>query len=349
MCARVGQLVVILGGAESSRISSNTSSSSPPPPGFLPHPATACTGLLTVSSCYKWHPHTPNSFGRSARASHPLPHPSSHPPLTSPSRRRNSSETAPERNIIYLTINAPELDPSYTLSVDGNKLKFEGKSREVASKGTATTLDAKDYALDLELFDEVEEARRGLTGKGVQVVLKKKKAQEEYWPRLLKEKGKNSRIQTDWSKWVDEDEQDEAAAADVSCGRFHFLKLTLADPRLACQDDFGMGGGGMPDMGAMGGMGGMPGMGGMGGMPGMGGMGGGAGGMDFASMMGGGAGGAGGMVSVRAPSSHVRTLTRLARRTLRRCWSRCRRPASAAARRDLAAQRVARTRPTTRE
>ncbi|BGP23299.1 wos2 protein [Rhodotorula toruloides] len=177
---------------------------------------------------------------------------------------QRSSETDPERNIIYLTINAPELDPSYTFSVDGNKLKFEGRSREVASKGTATTLDAKDYALDLELFDEVEEARRGLTGKGVQVVLKKKKAQEEYWPRLLKEKGKNSRIQTDWSKWVDEDEQDEAAAAD---------------------DDFGMGGG-MPDMG---GMGGMPGMGGMGGM------GGGAGGMDFASMMGGGAGGAGGM------------------------------------------------------
>ncbi|BGP30630.1 p23 chaperone protein wos2 [Rhodotorula toruloides] len=178
---------------------------------------------------------------------------------------QRSSETDPERNIIYLTINAPELDPSYTLSVDGNKLKFEGQSREVASKGTATTLDAKDYAFDLELFDEVEEARRGLTGKGVQVVLKKKKAQEEYWPRLLKEKGKNSRIQTDWSKWVDEDEQDEAAAAD---------------------DDFGMGGGGMPDMGALGGMGGMPGMGGMGG---------GAGGMDFASMMGGGAGGAGGM------------------------------------------------------
>jgi len=50
-------------------------------------------------------------------------------------------------------------------------------------------------------------------------------------------------VKTDFSKWVDEDEQD-------------------GEP---LKDD---------DMDPMGGMGGMPGMGGMGGMPGMGGMGG---------------------------------------------------------------------------
>lgn len=54
-----------------------------------------------------------------------------------------------------------------------------------------------------------------MTGKGVQVVLRKKELSDEYWPRLVKEKGKNSRITTDWSKWVDEDEQD-AEAVDVS-------------------------------------------------------------------------------------------------------------------------------------
>jgi hypothetical protein len=36
----------------------------------------------------------------------------------------------------------------------------------------------------------------------------------EYWPRLTKDKGKNARIKTDFSKWVDEDEQDEAAQID---------------------------------------------------------------------------------------------------------------------------------------
>merc|ERR1712060_929439 len=76
----------------------------------------------------------------------------------------------------------------------------------------------------------------------------------EYWPRITKEKVKNSRITVDWSKWVDEDEEDEAPEMG---GDF--------DPS-AMQ---GFGGGGMP------------GMGGDGGMPGMGG----AGGMDMAAMM----------------------------------------------------------------
>lgn len=76
----------------------------------------------------------------------------------------------------------------------------------------------------------------------------------EYWPRLSKDK-KVSFIKTDFSKWVDEDEQDGEV-------------LEKED------DDMGMGGmPGMPGMGGMGGMPGMEGLGGMGGgMPGMGGM-----------------------------------------------------------------------------
>lgn len=62
-------------------------------------------------------------------------------------------------------------------------------------------------------------------------------------------------MKTDFSKWVDEDEQEGAAIDETE------------------------------DMDPMGGMGGPPGMGGMGGMPGMGGMGGGMpGGMDFAKV-----------------------------------------------------------------
>jgi len=38
--------------------------------------------------------------------------------------------------------------------------------------------------------------------------LRKKKIEEEYWPRLLKEKAKVHWLKTDFDKWVDEDEQD---------------------------------------------------------------------------------------------------------------------------------------------
>ena len=99
-------------------------------------------------------------------------------------------------------------------------------------------------------------------GRHVVVSIAKKDKTSEYWPRLLKQAGKNQRISVDWSKWIDEDELDENEPGDSEL-----------DPD--AMRSFG----GMPGMGGMGGMGGMDlsqmmaGMGGMGGMPGMGGMG----------------------------------------------------------------------------
>ena len=90
----------------------------------------------------------------------------------------------------------------------------------------------------------IQTSNKSLTSRSLQLLLRKKEKKAEYWPRLTKEKVRNAFLKTDFSKWVDEDEQDGDKAA--------------------LDEDF--------DMGGMGGMG-MPGMGGMG-MPGMGGMGG---------------------------------------------------------------------------
>jgi hypothetical protein len=47
--------------------------------------------------------------------------------------------------------------------------------------------------------------------KGRNIILNISKASDgPHWPRLTKEKVKNSHIQIDWAKWVDEDEEDEA-------------------------------------------------------------------------------------------------------------------------------------------
>lgn len=123
---------------------------------------------------------------------------------------RHSSESEPERNVVFLTINAPELDPDYELSISGNKLRFKGKTHQVDnSKGTASTIDPKDYEVDLDLFDDCTERSRALSGKSLQVVLQKNKAQQEYWPRLLKDKGRNNRIRSNFDLWRDEDEQED--------------------------------------------------------------------------------------------------------------------------------------------
>lgn len=48
------------------------------------------------------------------------------------------------------------------------------------------------------------------------MILRKEKLDAEYWPRLTEQKGKNSRISTDFSLYVDEDEQEGAAGVDES-------------------------------------------------------------------------------------------------------------------------------------
>ena len=133
----------------------------------------------------------------------------------------------------------------------------------------------------MEFFAAVVKADSKFNTKGRNPIITLAKADKdaEYWPRLTKDKVKNSRITVDWNKWVDEDEENEAPEMG---GDF--------DPAMMSQ--FGGGAGGMPGMPGMGGMGGMP------GMPGMGGAGaGGMGGMDMEALMKqmGGMGGMGGM------------------------------------------------------
>jgi hypothetical protein len=153
------------------------------------------------------------------------------------------------------------------------------------------------YGFTLELFDKVVKEESKWNTKGRNVILNISKAdkdQEEWWPRLTKDKTKYHQISIDFDKWVDADDE---PVEEEKGGMGDF------DPSMM-QGMGGGGGGGMPGMGGMGGMPGMGGMGGMGGggmggMPGMGGPG--AGGMDMAALqkmmagMGGGAGGAGGM------------------------------------------------------
>ena len=124
------------------------------------------------------------------------------------------------------------------------------------------------FGFTMEFFAEIEKEGSAWNTKGrnILISLSKKDKDAEYWPRITKEKVKNSKITTDWGKWVEEDEEEE----EGNKGMDGF------DPSMMNQF-----GGGMPGMGGMGGMpgmegmGGMPGMGGMGGMPGMGGAGGG--------------------------------------------------------------------------
>jgi len=160
---------------------------------------------------------------------------------------QRSNKTDAAKNYVYLTITVPD--------VQKKNLKLDLKPTGLSFSGLSDTLK-HSYKLDLEFYAEidVENSKVNHTGKNVELVLRKKELKEEFWPRLLKDAKKVHFLKTDFDKWVDEDEQEEAPE---------------------------------DDLGNMGGMGGMPGMGDMSSM--MGGAGGDFGGIDFSKL--GGAGG----------------------------------------------------------
>jgi len=155
---------------------------------------------------------------------------------------QRSSNTEPAKNFIYLTISVPDVTPS--------NLKLDLKEQSLSFTGHSDSLK-RTYHVVLDFYDEIDpkESKVNHSDKNVEIVLRKKELKEEFWPRLLKDAKKVHFLKTDFDKWVDEDEQNEAP------------------------DD---------DLGNLGGMGGMPGMGDMSSM--MGGAGGDFGGIDFSKL-----------------------------------------------------------------
>ncbi|KAI1804505.1 HSP20-like chaperone [Daldinia bambusicola] len=138
---------------------------------------------------------------------------------------QRSSNAEPEKNFIYLTISVPD--------VPKENLKLDLQPTGLTFTGHSETLK-RTYHLELTFYAEIDPAESKVhhTARNVELKLRKKELNDAYWPRLLKDTKKVQFLKTDFDKWVDEDEQNEAP-----------------------EDDFSQ----------FGGMGGMPGMGGAGG------------------------------------------------------------------------------------
>src|SRR5690606_6699866 len=100
--------------------------------------------------------------------------------------------TEPEKNIIYLTINVADVKP--------DTLKFEIQPNTVSFSGTKSK--GQEYAIELPLFAEIDpaESRKHISSRGVEAVLRKKEAKEEFWPRLLSDSKKVHWLKTDFDK-----------------------------------------------------------------------------------------------------------------------------------------------------
>jgi prostaglandin-E synthase len=106
---------------------------------------------------------------------------------------------AQRKDRLFVTIDIPDCEkPVIDLKPEG-RLTFNGNIKE------------KKYQIDLELFADViiEESKWNLKGRNILLNIYKKDKENEYWPRLTKIKMKHPHIQVDWSKYIEEDEENE--------------------------------------------------------------------------------------------------------------------------------------------
>ncbi|KAH6640811.1 HSP20-like chaperone [Chaetomium tenue] len=120
---------------------------------------------------------------------------------------QRSSNVDAEKNFVYLTINVPD--------VPKGNIKLDLKPTGLSFEGRSDTLK-KTYHVELEFFAEIDpaESKTSHTARDVELKLRKKELGETYWPRLLKDAKKAHFLKTDFDKWVDEDEQNEAPEDD---------------------------------------------------------------------------------------------------------------------------------------
>ncbi|PHH90103.1 hypothetical protein CDD83_4528 [Cordyceps sp. RAO-2017] len=159
---------------------------------------------------------------------------------------QRSSVSDPAKNFVYLTISVPDVPK------DG--LQLDLKPSSLTFTGTSGTLKRK-YHVELDFYADIdpEESKINHTSKNIEMKLQKKELKEEYWPRLLKDAKKLHFLKTDFDKWVDEDEQNEAPEEDFSqFGGMGGMPGMGGDFDNIDFSKLGGGAGGMPDMSSMG-------------------------------------------------------------------------------------------------
>ena len=106
---------------------------------------------------------------------------------------QRSSTTEPEKNHIYMTIVVPDVDSkNLKLDLQSSSLEYTGYSE--SKKAT--------YHVKMDLFAEIDpkESKINHSSRWIELVLQKKELNEEYWPRLLKDKQKVHYIKTNFDK-----------------------------------------------------------------------------------------------------------------------------------------------------
>ncbi|KAI3757440.1 hypothetical protein L6452_04977 [Arctium lappa] len=132
--------------------------------------------------------------------------------------RHPTLKWAQRADVLFITIDLPDAKDVKL------KLEPEGKFYFSATAGA----DNLPYEIDINLHDKVDvkESKASVGSRNIVYLIKKEES--KWWNRLLKQEGKTPVfVKVDWDKWVDEDEQDEKAGADMDFGDMDFSNLNM--------------------------------------------------------------------------------------------------------------------------
>lgn len=133
---------------------------------------------------------------------------------------------APRSDRIYVTVEVPDATEVKVALQDEGRLKVSANSH------------GDHYELDLELYGEIstEKSKWKVSGRSIDLNIERKES-GEFWPRLTKSNQKNRQISVDWSKWVDEDDEEDQYDWHASGGDVN-EPMNMDDFYLPQQDSF---------------------------------------------------------------------------------------------------------------
>lgn len=115
---------------------------------------------------------------------------------------------AQRKDNILLTFNIESKDP--TINIEKESVYFRG----------LRTLDNRVHEVTIPLYGEVLPDKSGFVNKGrmIEVVLRKAKPTDPYWPTLTKDTKKLHYLKIDFNKWEDEEEDNQDVDNPLSAG-----------------------------------------------------------------------------------------------------------------------------------
>ncbi|GMF40956.1 unnamed protein product [Phytophthora fragariaefolia] len=140
---------------------------------------------------------------------------------------------AQRKEALYVTVDLPDVKDE-KVSLDSKSLTFRGTS------------NGQLYEVKLELFKEVDVEHKdsiwAKTDRNLHFHIVKKNQDDEFWPRLLADKLlEKTNVKVDWSKFVDEDEDEEQEGFDMSAlsggGGFDINQMMAAQNAAGMMDD----------------------------------------------------------------------------------------------------------------